>query len=837
MDRARRLGERIKDLRYRRGLTQAQLAYKAGVGEKTLKRMEAGSTATPRPETVAAVAGALGITPQELFASVDQAMAAGVDETPPPAVHQLPRPPRNFTGRAQELSEIEAHLAGDDAPIVGIHGMGGVGKTCLALRVAERCSERFPDGQFYLDLRGTTEPLRSTDAMLHVIRSIDPGRAAPKSDAEVEAAYRTVLRGRRTLLFMDNAVGRDQVRPLVPPDGSVLLVTSRQRFTLAGMVSVSLAPLASEDARELLDSLSPRARAVGEQLAGLCGGLPLALSLAGRALAERPDLDPAEYASRLADDRGRLRQLDAAEQSEGVEASFDLSFGMLDDAERRNLCALSVFAQDFDRAAVGAVWDLDAERSDARIGRLLRFNLLESDGAGEGARYRLHDLVRLFADARLDPTDRERARMRHARHYLALLAQAEQSARAGSHIAALSHADREWANIRAAFETCRRRWQRDEEAARLCVSAPDANSVLRLRQHPRERIDWCRAAREVAKARADARLEARLLAHEAQAHLDLGDPRTASELGRHARELAMGVGDRATEAHILVVLGDAHHALGQPRQSIELAQRGLSLARELGSGVEEAGALVLLGWGYHVLGRPDRAIEFAEQALPVAREHANRLYEGMALMLLGFAHQARGEWERGGEYGRESLRVAHEMGDRRMEGYALLALGQPVDKADAYARALEIARETGERRMEGNALMMTGWRHSMLGAAGEAIECLEAALEISEETGDQSMKVYSLTALGVAHTLAGNLSEATARLARCVEVSAAIGNRAQEASAAWLLGCAHELAGDLHAALEAMRRAADRQQDLSLPDVHTTRERIDQVRARLGAEG
>src|SRR5690349_12341559 len=169
-----RLGARIRELRYRRGLTQAQLAYKAGVGEKTLKRLEGGHTDTPRPETLAALAGALGVAPETLFeASELDAQAAGANAGPP-AIHQLPRSPQNFTGRSAEADQLEAQLNQPGARIASVHGMGGMGKTSLALLVAERVSERFPDGQLFLDLRGTTEPLRATDAMLHVIRSLDP---------------------------------------------------------------------------------------------------------------------------------------------------------------------------------------------------------------------------------------------------------------------------------------------------------------------------------------------------------------------------------------------------------------------------------------------------------------------------------------------------------------------------------------------------------------------------------------------------------------------------------------------------------------------------------------
>ena len=841
---AERLGATIRDLRYRSGLTQAQLAYRAGVGEKTLKRLEAGKTDTPRPETMAAVAGALGMSPRELFSAVEEPDASEEAAPPPPAIHQLPRPPQNFTGRVRELAELEAHLqahlAGEGATISAIHGMGGMGKTTLALVVAERWAERFPDGQFYLDLRGTTEPVGAADAMMHVIRSIDPGRPPPNTEAEVEAAYRTVLRGKRTLLLMDNAVGREQVAPLVPPEGSLLLVTSRQRFALPGLRAVALSPLEVDDSRALLGTLAPRADAVGGELAGLCGGLPLALSLAGRALAERPDLDPGEYAARLADDRSRLAQLDAGESSDGVQASFELSFEMLDDALRACLCNLAVFPHDFDRSGVAAVWGVSEEEADARIGKLLRFNLLEWDGAGQAARYRLHDLVRLFADTRLREAPRRAAMLSHGRHYLALLERSEARARAGEQRAALVDVDREWPNIQAAFVHCRALAELagpDSEPAELLSTAPDAQVVLRLRQDARERAAWCELAAKVAEARGQRSLQGRLLAHSARAHLESGDPRAAAGCSARALLVLRDAGEPRSEAYAFVGAADAYHALGQPHAAIEHARRALSLAREHGARSEEAGALVVLGWGYHVLGEPERALVFAKQAYPIAQELSDRTLQGMTLLALGFSHQATGQWDKGNEYGRRCLQIARELGDRRMEGFALLTSEPLATARDAYAQALEIAREIGELRMEGNALFMTGLSCSMLGDMPAAIEALEPALNMAEETGDLAMKLNSLTALGIAYTTTGQLERAIERLRKGVASAAEVGNQRQEALAGLLLGSALEVAGRLQEALHQLEKSLALQEETSYPAVDNTRKRIAALRARIEAEG
>jgi transcriptional regulator with XRE-family HTH domain/tetratricopeptide (TPR) repeat protein len=836
--RPERLGERVRELRYRRGLTQAQLAYKAGVGEKTLKRVEAGQTDTPRPETLAAIAGALGVKTEALFESAEGVVTG--PQTATPAIHQLPRPPQSFVGRHAELLALETEVRENGAQTLSIHGMGGVGKTAFALVLAERLSERFPDGQLCVDLRGEGSAQATAEAMLHVLRSLDPARSAPKTTAEISAAYRSVLRDSSVLLLFENVASLEQVEALRPPASCLLIVTSRQRIALPVGLSVGLTPLEAADARALIDKLAPRARAIVDTLAELCGRLPLALSLAGRALAERPDLDAAEYAARLADDASRLSQLDASETSGGIQASFELSLEMLEASLRAELPALSVFPQSFDRGAAAAVWQIDEDAADARIGRLVRLNLLESDGSGPSARYRLHDLVRLFLGARLVPAERLEIGLRHAEHYLERLAKTDRAVRSGHDpLASIAGIDLEWSHVRAAFAFCRDHAATSTRAAELCSRAPDSATALRLRVHASERIAWCEDALAVASARGDGRLEARLLAHAGRAHQELGDPKRARELCEAAEAKAQSVGDDVTRAYALAALGDAHHALGEASLAIDAAKRGLALARAHKAAAEEAGALVVLAWGYQVQGESALAVEHAEAGLPIARELGDRSLEGSAVLVLAFARQSLGDVTLSQELGEESLRMARELGDRRMEGYSLLALSRPLSPTPhvqtRHDEALAIARETGDRRMEGYALIMEGMSRGARANIANALEQLEQALAVAQETGDRAMLGNALSSLGVAYSFAGDVPKAIERLGLAERVFSETGNARGEALAAWLLGSAHELRGETERALSAMERAAAHQERTGQPALAQTLARIAALRGRRDA--
>jgi len=362
------------------------------------------------------------------------------------APHQLPPPPPDFIGREAELTELTAPIEKDGAIMLGIYGPGGIGKTALALKLAERLVPRYPDAQFFLDLEGTSPmPLSSTDATAHIIRAYDPSYRKPQSESELRGRYRSLLHNKRALILMDNARDAEQIEMLIPPVGCLLLVTSRQRFTLPGLYPLNLHTLQLNEACALLLRIAARIQGFADEIARLCGYLPLALRLAANAMVERIDLSPVEYVRRLTDTRQRLNLT-------GVEASLSLSYDLLSPRLQRLWCKLSVLPSGvpargisskeatpddversrlrntFDREAAAAVWNLDLDSASDALSELVRYSMVDyvaphsdASSADDGGRYRLHDLALLFAEFRLSKADLADAQRRYVNYETALL--------------------------------------------------------------------------------------------------------------------------------------------------------------------------------------------------------------------------------------------------------------------------------------------------------------------------------------------------------------------------------------------------------------------------------
>ena len=179
--------------------------------------------------------GAGGRDGEDCVVTGDHNVFQGTLQPEAPTVHQLPADVADFAGRAAQVEKLLGVLSapGGRVAISAIDGMGGLGKTTLAVHVAHRLTERYPDGQIVVDMAGTSAtPSSPAQGLARVIRAFEPLMQLPEGVAELQPIYLSVLRGKRVLLILDNALDGDQVAPLVPPENCALIVTARRRIAV-----------------------------------------------------------------------------------------------------------------------------------------------------------------------------------------------------------------------------------------------------------------------------------------------------------------------------------------------------------------------------------------------------------------------------------------------------------------------------------------------------------------------------------------------------------------------------------------------------------------------------
>jgi len=641
---------------------------------------------------------------------------AGLASVPRPLLYQLPPPPGDFTGRGEELAALCRAIEEGGVTISGLRGMGGIGKTVLALKLAEQSTPRYPDAQVYLDLKGTgPTPLTPGEAMAHVVRAYRPTERLPESEAELCGLYRSVLHGQRALLLMDNAAGAAQVEPLIPPPSCVLLVTSRQRFTLPGMRAINLDTLPPADAHNFLLRIAGRIGDCAGEMARLCGYLPLALRLAGSALARQEDLRPAEYLRRLEDRQARLGL---------VEASLSLSYDLLGEGLQRQWALLAVFPGTFERGGAAAVWGLEPGRAQDGLSELLCYSLVEWDPQAE--RYRLHDLARVFAESRLGEVERASGRERHAAHYQTVCGAANEFYKGGGErlLGGLGLFDMEWDNVEAGHRWAEESAAGNRRALELCDDYPAGCAyILPMRRHPRQQIAWLETALTAARRLDRRQAQGWHLGNLGSAYEALGEVRRAIEYHEQALKIAREIGDRRGEGADLGNLGLAYADLGEVRRAIEYYEQALRIDREIGDRRVEGNALGTLGLAYAALGEVRRAIEYYEQALTLAREIGDRRGEGAHLGNLGSAYAALGEARRAIEYYEQALAISREIGDRRNGAIHCWNLGSlyedsdPARAAELMQICVEYEREIGHPDAEADAQRVQGLLDELAGAS------------------------------------------------------------------------------------------------------------------------
>ncbi|MEW1758181.1 NB-ARC domain-containing protein [Streptomyces cyaneofuscatus] len=529
---------------------------------------------------------------------------AAREEVPPP--WQLP-PSVRITDRTEELRALEVHrcrATEDGHPtLAAVSGLGGVGKTAVALAWLHTLRPEFPGGQLYADLgaQAPDGPADPGEVVGRFLRALGvPAGQVPPALGERVALYRSLTAERRLVVLLDDAATAAQVRPLLPAGRCVTAVTSRRRMpglSLDGGHVLHLDPLSPEAAVELLDSTLADGRVAAQPeearaLVLLCAGLPLAVRIAGARLAARPRQGITAMVRALSEEHERLEAL-AIEGDHDVRAALDLSYQGLPPAAARLYRLLGLHpGREFGGPVARALLGEEAvDALDALYDANLLVDVAEVSG---GERYRFHDLVRLHAAARAaqDESGEERtaALLRIGHHYLANARRAEEIVeperdslerefepecvveedfgQRGAE-AALDWLEGELPNLMAVV-----RIARPVGAPELAWQLTDALWPLFPRR--KRYREWHEAHQEGLLAAEEAGNEeavCRMLTSGALGKLASGAPAEGLEMFERAAASFLERGDALGHARTLNYRGLAHQRLGRPDRAAELFAR------------------------------------------------------------------------------------------------------------------------------------------------------------------------------------------------------------------------------------------------------------------------
>jgi len=396
-------GPVLRRFRKAAGLSQERLAVESGVSVEAIKALEAGRRRYPWAQTVDLLSAGL-----ELDADGRAELKAAAAR---PKVGALPSDVADFVGRREEIAAVSELVSGSgQAPgvvvISALAGMGGVGKTALAVRVAREVGGRFADGVLYVNLRGfgVGEPMTPLEGLNALLQQLGFALQRPPESAEEAAGlFRTACASRELLVVLDNVATVEQVRPLLPGTSNcAVIVTSRRALVgLPGAQSLALGVPPEDEALALLTAAAGRDRIepdppAARQVVSLCGSLPLALRIVGSRLAAEPTWTTADLADRLADETARLDMLD--DEESGVRASLALS---LAGTSAQDKAAAEVFGllglyegDELDLKVAARLVDRPEAEAESLLEHLVDLHLLDSPSP---RRYRFHDLVRAYA--------------------------------------------------------------------------------------------------------------------------------------------------------------------------------------------------------------------------------------------------------------------------------------------------------------------------------------------------------------------------------------------------------------------------------------------------------
>ncbi|WP_143174027.1 AfsR/SARP family transcriptional regulator [Streptoalloteichus hindustanus] len=754
----------------------------------------------------------------------DEEPARPAVPAPPVRRDDLPRDVPDFTGRERELARLAADVeAADDALRVWcVDGRPGVGKTALAVRAARRLAARYPDGQLFVELHGSSSdqrPLRPETALDTLLRAVGvAAERVPEALADRAALWRAELAGRRALVVLDDAADAAQVRPLLPGGGGCLvLVTSRRPLSgLEGARRLRLDVLPADDALALFARLLDDGRAATERGAAvevvrLCEHLPLAIRITGARLAARPHWPVAKLLARLRCEQRRLDELAVGDLA--VRTGLGLTYLGLDEPSRRAYRLLGALGH----ATVagwlaGPLLDLPDPAAEEILERLLDAQLVEVISTPvEPARYRVHDLVRLHAGERAEREEAEPDRraavgrvvgawldrverlVEHLPPALPRLCQVELNSVPAQARRRRPEVDawfaQEEASLVAAVERAAE-LDMAEPAARLAEALVFAWFGVRNRYDAWERTH--RAALAAVRRAGDLDSEAGLSCGLGQLSYKRDQLHLARDHFQTALDLFRRTGNRRGEAVALNGLGMVGRELADHAGALPALTRAHRLLRDLGDMEGTAHALYGIGYVRRELGEDMPALRALNAAVTAYEQAGNQRGKALSLRGIGLVYRANDQWDQAEYYFRRAHEIVRDLGDALLGCYTAQSLAKTMIRQGRGAEAVgtllgcvEICRDLNDRFGLALVRRTLGEHHLAAGEHDPARGQLGIALASWHALELPLWRARTLRDLGASHALEGDHRTAHALWDEAAEVFARLGTREDAEVATW----------------------------------------------------
>ncbi|MFC4530092.1 ATP-binding protein [Sphaerisporangium dianthi] len=654
-----------------------------------------------------------------------------------PLPRQLPLPVGGFVNRVDSLAILDHSLTTESgtSAVSTVTGAPGVGKTALVVHWAHRVRGRFPDGDLYIDLGGfgPGAPLSAAQALDGFLRALNvPKESIPVTLAERSALFRSLVDGKRMLVVLDNADNTATVRPLLPgAPGCFVVITSRSSLsglvTREGAARVTLRLLSPAEAVTLLGQVIGTARVASEpeaaaHIAALCGYLPLVLRVVAGRVVDRPGLALADLVAELEGEQHRLDFLTSGDEDElsDVRAAFSWSYHALSPESQEAFRLIGVHpGQEFSTEAAMAMFDSIDQRATRRLlDTLSSTHLLQEVSSG---RYRLHDLLRTYAQERLreetSPRDRTLAVRRLLSWYLLTADAGRRVILPHSHEVDTVPVER---FVIPAFT--------DAEAAMAWFEVERRNILLALEQAMdagQYDIAW------KLPVVTDGFFEL---------HSYWEDWENVHRTGAEAARV---LGDRLGEASNLFALGDADMRGDRRESAIANYESAVAYAREADDAWLTGFSLRGIGMVQEQMGDREEAREYFEAALEVFRGGGVPRGEGMALLSLGNLAADLGRLDEAVSLGTRAVEVFAGINDEWSQAWgtlplarALMELGQGAEARESLTRAARTFGRFKDQRSLAMTVATLGDVHHRLGDATAARDSWLSAAELYAFLGE-----------------------------------------------------------------------------------------------------